>query len=352
MRNALMAAALVLTVATSRAEQKNVQVLTGLTDAQLLDVMNFMRGSLGVHCDFCHVVEKGKGWDFPNDAKPNKRTARRMIEMVGQINDQNFEGKPVVACNTCHRGNTQPVSLPVLPQAAPPFPTPVHERPSNLPTRDAVVAKYAAAIGDASRLQLPRVFHGTRESASDDKSAPIEGQISGGKVHVVGQTPFGLTEQVFIGTAGWVKTSKGTHAMEETERTTFRKLTDAYEPLRPESIPADAHAVNIEKVGDHDTVVLLGRVDANTRERLFFDTTSGLLVRRLVLHRSPVGEIPQQTDFDDYRDVGGTRFPFFVRVSLMDPWTSATRHYSDVELGAAVDDKVFDPLPVTPSTEK
>jgi hypothetical protein len=79
---------------------------------------------------------------------------------------------------------------------------------------------------------------------------------------------------------------------------------------------------------------------------------SGLLLRRQILTLAPVGEVPQQTDFDDYRDVGRTKFPFFVRVSLMDPWNSATRRYTDVQLGPTVDDKVFSPLPVTPPTEK
>jgi hypothetical protein len=169
MRIAIIAAALLLAV-TARAEQKNVHVLTGLTDAQLIDVMNFMRGSLGVHCDFCHVVQEKSGWDFPNDAKQPKRTARHMIEMVGQINEQNFEAKPVVSCNTCHRGSTRPVSLPSLPQAAPPFPTPLPARPSNLPTRDAIVAKYAAAIGDAARLQLPRALY--FDNADGPRSEP------------------------------------------------------------------------------------------------------------------------------------------------------------------------------------
>ena len=352
MRKALIAAGAVLILtATARAEQKNVQLLTGLDDAQLQETMNFMRGSLGVHCDFCHVVDDKKGWDFPSDSKKTKRTARHMIEMVEQINEQNFDGRPVVACNTCHRGSIQPVSLPILPQPAPPFPTPVRERPSNLPTRDAVVAKYAAALGDASRLALPGTFRGTREG-SDGKSAAIEGQMAGGRAHVIGQTGLGPTEQVFIGTAGWIKTTKGTRAMRDADMTTFRMLAEAYEPLRPESIPGDARVVNTEKIGDHDTVVVLAKIDDNARQRLFFDAATGLLVRRQVLIRRPIGEVPRQTDFDDYRDIGGTKFPFYVRVSLMDPWTSATRRYSDVQLGATIDDKVFDPLPVTPSTEK
>ena len=343
MRKAIFAAALLLAV-TARAEQKNVHILTGLTDNQLVDVMNFMRSSLGVHCDYCHVVKEKTGWDFSDDSKENKRTARKMIEMVAQINEQNFENNPEVSCNTCHRGDQRPIASPILPQPVPPFPTPIRQRPANLPTRDAVVQKYAAAIGDAKRLNLPRTFKGTRES-SDGKSAPFEGQMADGKVHVIGQTPFGPTEQVYVGTAGWIKTDKGTKEMAPAALEGFRVLSAAYEPVKPDSIPADARVVNTEKVGDHDTVIVNAKIDSSRRQRLFFDATSGLLVRRVILTLSPVGEIPQQIDFDDYRDVGGTKFPFYVRVSLVDPWTGATRRYSEVQIGATVDDKVFNPLP-------
>ena len=41
---------------SARAEQKNVQILTNMTDTQLQRTMNMMRTSLGVHCDFCHVI--------------------------------------------------------------------------------------------------------------------------------------------------------------------------------------------------------------------------------------------------------------------------------------------------------
>jgi photosynthetic reaction center cytochrome c subunit len=346
MRKGLIGSLLILAL-NAQAEQKNVQLLTGLSDPDLFRVMNFMRASLGVHCDFCHVVNKDTGWDFPNDAKTTKRTARRMIQMVEQINQQNFENDRKVSCNTCHRGSTQPVSLPVLPQVPPPFPTPVRTPPTGLPTRDEIVAKYAAALGDASRLKLPRIVKGTREG-SDGKSATFEAQIAGEKMHVNGQTPFGLTEQVFIGSAGWIKTDKGVRQMKADDLETFRTLAGAYEPVLPEAIPADAQVVNVEKIGDHDTVIVVARIDDHTRQRLYFDRTTGLLVRRLVLYRVPIAEVPQQTDFDDYRDVNGTKYPFLVRVSLVDPWNSATRHYTEVQLGATIDEKSFNPLTGSP----
>lgn len=340
MRRLTIAAVTLLVCSTANAQQKNLQVLTGLSDVQLQRVMNFMRASLGVHCDYCHVVTKETGWDFASDTKQNKRTARHMIEMVEQINQQNFESKPVVSCMTCHRGTTDPVALPTLPQAAPPFPTPVRARPTNLPTRDEVVAKYAAALGDASRLTTPRTLAGAREDY-EGKSAPLEAQISGEKVHVVGSTPFGPTEQVFTGSAGWIKTAKGLSEMKPSDVENFHELAAAYEPLLPATIPADARVVNTEKIGDHETVIVVAKLDDRTRERLFFDTTTGLLVRRVILRQTQIGQVPTQTDFDDYRDVGGTKYPFYVRVSFVDPWISATRRYSDVKLGAKVDDSAF-----------
>ena len=52
---------------------------------------------------------------------------------------------------------------------------------------------------------------------------------------------------------------------------------------------------------DLETVELIGQLDDKTRERLYFDTTTGLLVRRVITRVSPIGRIPEQTDYDDYR---------------------------------------------------
>src|SRR5438876_1954885 len=95
--------------------QKNIQVLRGLPSSQLLPVMHFMRTSLGVRCDYCHVAENGKYW---MDDKPAKQTARRMLQMVFDINKSNFGGRTVVSCNTCHRGSTKPVAIPMIGQGA------------------------------------------------------------------------------------------------------------------------------------------------------------------------------------------------------------------------------------------
>src|SRR2546430_5929762 len=174
MRKAGLALALLLISESALAAQKNVQLLTGMTDLQLQQTMNFMRASLGVHCDFCHVVNDKEGWNFASDEKQTKTTARKMIQMVMDINQKNFDNNASVSCTTCHRGSTRPVTMPTLPQTPPPFPTPTRTLPT-LPSRDDVVARYAPRLAYTSSYSLPRTLKGIREGW-DGKTTPVEAQ--------------------------------------------------------------------------------------------------------------------------------------------------------------------------------
>lgn len=338
MRRLLVAAAF-LTCVAARADQKNIQILDGLSDLELQRTMNMIRGSLGVHCDFCHVVDDKTGWDFASDAKMTKETARDMILMVEKINREQFAGRPMISCNTCHRGSTRPVSMVSLPQTPPPFPTPIPPKPE-LPALSEVVKRYTAALGDVSRLQMPRAMKGTREG-SDGKPLPLDIQESKGRVHIVVQMPNGKLEQGYDAASGWSRNARGVQPLRQSDLDNFRQLTTAFAPLLPASIPADARVIGKETIGTQDTVIVAARLDEEYRQRLYFDTATGLLVRRMIIRDSSIGSIPQQIDFEDYRDAGGTKFPHIVRMSLVDPWVSSTRRYTEVKLGAPVDDAVF-----------
>lgn len=333
----LLVLAVALVAAAAQAEQKNVQLLTNMSDYELQRTMNMMRASLGVHCDFCHVVNKGTGWDFASDEKKEKKTAREMISMVIKLNKEQFGGRTQVGCNTCHRGAVSPKALVTLPQTPPPFPTPKPERPE-LPALADVVKKYAAAVGDATKWES-RTERGTRED-SKGVSAPIAIEETSDKWHVVGETPSGKMNQVVAGESGWARGEKGLQQLKPGDVGRFRDMAAAYAPTLPSAIPPDARVLSKEKIGEHDTVVV-GTRAGTARQRLYFDTASGLLVRRLIVFDSAAGPIPQQTDFDDWRDAGGAKYPFMVRASFVDPWNSATRKYSEVKLGP-IDAKAFE----------
>ena len=89
---------------------KNLKVLKAEDERA---VMGAMRGTLGQQCNSCHV----RG-DNASDDIPKKLVARKMMEIVNDINAQFPDGKVHVSCYTCHRGKTTPDMVP--PPAAPP----------------------------------------------------------------------------------------------------------------------------------------------------------------------------------------------------------------------------------------
>ena len=111
---------------------KNLQVFPkDISQQQLVGNMKLFAQSLGVRCQHCHVGVEGQPlstFDFASDAKSTKATARRMLAMVHRINSQDFGvtdfSNVKVTCFTCHRGSTEPETIPPLPAAPPPPPAP------------------------------------------------------------------------------------------------------------------------------------------------------------------------------------------------------------------------------------
>ncbi|HYC58877.1 MAG TPA: c-type cytochrome [Thermoanaerobaculia bacterium] len=321
---------LIVIAFTARAEQKNVKLLTGLTDLELQRTMNMMRASLGTHCDHCHVIDKE--WDFASDAKPAKQRARDMIKMVMDVNRTAFEGRAEISCFTCHRGAVRPVSLATLPQIPPPFPTP-QRKDLQLPEARTLVEKYGKALGDATRLSS-RTLKG--DVTRGPMTVPIEVHAKGARVRQITHLPKGALTQTFDGTTYWWRDHEGIEVMPPRGQQEFRAVADAFAPVLPSEIGADARTTGKDKIGDRDVWVV-----SSGWKKFYFDAESGLLLRSVLVTPTAIGRYAQQTDYEDYRDAGGTRFPYRTRFSLVDPWSGSTREYKSVELGVPIDDAIF-----------
>lgn len=335
---ALAAATMAATVFAQQ-EPKNVQVLKGMPPGQLIRTMQFISASLGVTCDFCHVRAANGELEPAKDDKDEKKKARTMMQLVIDTNAKYFKGAPEVSCETCHRGSANPVNVPVLPVAhvepRPAEPQAAEARPA-VPTRDEIVARYAKALGSIDEKVLATVaMKGTRDTAQG--SAPFEVLAEPGKMRVVQ----GETTMVVNQNQGWIKDAKGTHALRPNQIDTIALIADAYRLTLPDEIPAKT-VVHAVKVDDRPAYMVIARMGENGRERLYFDADSGLLVRRIRLTGTPIGLVPQQTDFSDYRDVNGGKLPFVVRVDTIDPRAGATRHYSEIKLNAKAPAKEFE----------
>jgi hypothetical protein len=72
---------------------------------------------------------------------------------------------------------------------------------------------------------------------------------------------------------------------------------------------------------------------------LYFDSKSGLLVRLVRWNATPVGPVPTEINYDDYRDVAGVKMPFTWTVSQT--YMQMTIKVNAISPNAAIDPRVF-----------
>ncbi|HEY4641087.1 MAG TPA: c-type cytochrome [Thermoanaerobaculia bacterium] len=305
---------------------KNIQILTGLSRPEVQRVMNEMRAGLGVHCHYCHATDDTNG---ASDTKPEKARAREMIRMTMDLNARNFGDKPVVTCFTCHQGKPHPALMPPLPQAVPPEPAAAEVK--SLPDASSVIQKYIAAVGRELTPDTPRRFEGTHKSPSG-QPVPLTVVSAGDKWRGDIHLPDGsVITQTVVGNGGWVRDKNGVHDITPDEQAISRMSRRAFAPFYTSALGDNARVVDSDTIGGHKTWIV-----AASNARYWFDADSGLLLRRVVSYDSPVGRIPEQTDFDDYRETGGVKLPFITRVALVDPWSGGTREAKTIEVGTAI----------------
>jgi len=335
-------------LAGKTAEQafKNIQVLKGIPADQVFPTMRFIRDSLGgVSCQFCHA-----GDDRASDEKPTKQMARKMIAMELAINKSTFEGRAEVTCYTCHRGSTDPVGTPVIPEGATATAAPANQKAPELPTVDQILAKYVAALGgeQALRKVTSRVETGTADVPG---GGPAGGRGTQGPMEFDSKAPNlnvlvlpagnGTATQGFDGNVAWAADNRG-HVTQATgiDLDRAKRASDFYEPLDMKQEYDRLVVRGIEKVNGHDAYRLAGTPKGDSRERLYFDTQSGLLVRRIVVNATPLGNDPTQTDYGDYRDAGdGVKVPFLVETSTYTQKT--TLHVQKVQDNVQIDSGKF-----------
>jgi hypothetical protein len=299
---------------------KNIQVLKGLPESQLVTVMNYMSASLGVRCNYCHVNKDGN-WDFASDEKAQKKTAREMITMLNGINKTTFRGNIEVSCYTCHRGKTQ-----VAHTLAQPIPT-LEPRPSpegqaqqpreTMPTAEQLVEKYYQALGGVATIEKlkSRVMTGTLTTMAGAELGYELTQSGGDQVLAVIKTPqAGIVQRGFDGHVGWEKNSNGLRDLSPEEIAYLQRYPDIYKDIKLREQFTRMNVVGKPKIDGRDVYFVRANTASGKREQLYFDAETGLLVRRITSTTTPVGIIPEQIDFADYRDVDGMKVTFTIRV--------------------------------------
>ena len=92
-------------------------------------------------------------------------------------------------------------------------------------------------------------------------------------------------------------------------------------------------------IEDKEVTIIQGTTAGKARIKFFFDSESGLLVRQLRYSDTPVGTVPIQVDYSDYRDVAGVKVPFHSVVTWTDGQT--TIELSEIQPNVTVDGARF-----------
>jgi len=338
---------------------KNVttSTLKELSVDDFIASMGVISAALGFDCADCHPGAGTDKVNFAIDTIPDKVKARKMIEMVATINQTNFAGVQSVTCWTCHRQQTRPATSIALDHL---YEAPNVEDP-DIPypgvgklSATQILDRYIQAVGGSQRLAGLTSFVATGASIG-------YGDFGGdGEFTIYAKAPNLKTTTITFkdhpergdsiwtvdGTKGWVKTPRG--FLPQYELVGGELSGEKLEAMMafPGQIKQTltnwrTGLTRVIDNKDYDIVQGNGPKGPSRDElaTLFFDQDTGLLRRLVRYGPSPVGRVPVQIDYLDYRDVNGIKFPFELKFSWLDGKYSAK--LKDIKTNVPIDASKF-----------
>jgi photosynthetic reaction center cytochrome c subunit len=329
---------------------KNIQVFRGIPENQFLATMGFFTGSLSESCEFCHKSEVS--WEAYAEDNDMKNMARKMVVMMNGINQAYFGGKREVTCYTCHRNSTIPKVTPTFadiynPNPAPDDPDTIAASVPGAPPAEPIIDKYLQAIGGTQKLNAVNSFvaKGTYEGYS-----AAEGEKRGIEIYAkapaerttIMHTINGDMTTTYDSRTGWVA--------EPGRPVPLLALTglflDVAKTEAELSFPARIkQSLKNWRVGDSVTIdgkdadVVFADSASGAPVKLYFDSTTGLLLRLTRFTDSPIGRYRTETDYSDYRLIGGIKMPYHQVLSWMDG--RATITLTSIQVNAPIDESKF-----------
>ena len=323
-------------VETAGQKFKNIKVLNDMPAEQMGKVMNLFSASLGVNCNFCHVSNDA---DFEKDGKEEKEAAREMIKMTFGLNKNYFNNRPEISCNTCHQGHSHPQSAINLSAA-----TAAEEKakqPEKKPTVEEILGKYETALGGKANLEkiTSRQIKASRLEPDGKTSEPEEVLQKSDKFSVVTKYGDYLVTEGFDSKKAWKRGNKDEIVLKADEAEQIKREAQLFANPNLKAIYPKMDYRFVDKIEGHDVFLVLATTADNSRERLYFDAVTGLLVRRVASTPTVLGNFQYQVDYTDYKDFGGVKLPTSVRFAV--PHISWTRKVLEVKNNMPIDDAKF-----------
>jgi len=271
-----------------------------------------------------------------------------MIQMMAAINKDNFAGRQMVTCYSCHRGGDHPKVTPNLATLynMPDEPDDIIAQAPGALSADQILDKYIQAIGGAQRLSSLTSFVARGTSAGygpEGAPRPIEifARAPGQRTTVI-HTLNGDSTTTVDGRTGWIAAPLRpvpVLALTGGALEGARLEAELSFPSRIKEVMSRWRVGVPSAINDRDVQVVQGTTAGGAIATLYFDAESGLLVRLLRYSDSVVGRTPTQIDYADYREVSGIRMPFRWTVTWLDGKENV--EIREIELNVPVDAAKF-----------
>jgi hypothetical protein len=328
---------------------KNIQVLKGIPVDEFMGTMGLFSAAMSVCCGDCHEGAGGSNPKWEADP-PRKQVARRMVQMVNAINRDNFGGRQVVTCWTCHRGSQRPSATPALDMIyGEPVLYPADILPavtgSNVLTVDQIFDKYVQALGGPQRLGslTSYVARGTSQLFGEVAKDPVEiyAKAPNQLATIVHQREGDLA-RTFDGRNGWVMlplTVVQLYPLNGSALEGAKLDSQLSFPAGIRQSFANWRVSYPATLDGRDMNVVQGTGAAGMVATFYFDKQTGLLARAIRYATSAMGRVPTQWDYSDYRPVAGVMVPFKFTYS----WISGREEYmlTEVQPNVAIDAAKF-----------
>jgi hypothetical protein len=337
---------------------KSVQILKGIPVDTFFETMGMFASAMGNDCTFCHVKEAYFDKTAFAQVTPKMLRARQMLTMMKDLNEKYFAGRTRVTCFTCHGGSNAPRSEPDLALQYGEAVEDPNARDFPVDTRvtgEQVLDKYVQALGGADRLSKLTSFTGrgmysgfdtAQEKVPFDLFAKAPNQQT-----LVVHLATGASTRTFDGRNGWYAgPDQPVPLLTLTEGNLDRARLEAIVAF-PAGIKTafPRWRTGRTAIDGNEVRIVQGMGAAQALANFYFDD-AGLLVRMVRWTRTPVGFIPTQVDYSDYRDVAGVKFPF--KRTVTQTYMQMTIELSEVQPNVTIQAARFaQPAPVAPVTK-
>jgi hypothetical protein len=295
-----------------------------------------------------------------------------MVTMVANINKENFSGRMMVTCWSCHHGRDRPATTPAMEAVYGPGSTELDDVLVQMPGQpqgSEIIDKYLEAIGGAQKLAAVKSWVATGQSVG------FGGFGGGGHVEIFAKFPDqrtthisfdaatgrGDSDRAYNGKVGWIKTPLAVltdYELTGTELDGARLDAELSFPAQMKQVLTDLRVSLPVTISDlpgpssqtsKDTAAGIGQdrvvnVVQGVGPRgmlatLYFDQKTNLLLRVVRYGRTQIGRVPTQVDYSDYRDVNGIKMPFHLTFAWLDGRDAI--QLNDIKLNVAINEAKF-----------